>query len=191
MTNEEQRLIEASRLGDLEAFNQLVRIYEVRIYNLCYRMLGDRDAAADVAQETFITAFAKIGHFRGNFFRAWICRIATNGCYDLLRARKRRPTLSLSAHQDPDEQPFDLPDRGESPDEFAQRRELAAAIQESIEQLPSDQRIVVILSDIQGFTYEEIATVTATNLGTVKSRLSRARSRLREILRAKGCLRLD
>lgn len=188
MTSEEQRLIEASRLGDLEAFNQLVRIYEVRIYNLCYRMLGDRDAAADVAQETFITAFTKIGHFRGSFFRAWLCRIATNGCYDLLRSRKRRPTLSLSAHPDSDEQPFDLPDQGESPDEFAQRRELAAAIQECIEQLPRDQRIVVILSDIQGFSYEEIATVTATNLGTVKSRLSRARSRLREILRMKELL---
>lgn len=188
MTNEEQRLIEACRLGELEAFNQLVRIHEVRIYNLCYRMLGDRDAAADVAQETFITAFSKISHFRGNFFRAWLCRIATNGCYDLLRAHKRRPTLSLSAHLDPDEQPFDLPDQGESPDEFAQRRELATAIQECIAQLPSDQRMVVILSDIQGLSYEEIATATATNLGTVKSRLSRARSRLREILRSKELL---
>ncbi len=186
MANEEQRLVEAGQRGDVEAFNQLVRLYEGRVYNLCYRMLGDADAAADVTQDSFISAYRNLNRFRGGLFRSWLFRIATNACYDALRARKRRPTVSLSAPSDLDDDApaFDLPDAGESPDELALRRELSAAIQRGIDQLPEDQRIVVILSDVQGLTYEEIAEVTNTNLGTVKSRLSRARARLRDILRA-------
>lgn len=186
MANEEQRLVEAGQRGDVEAFNQLVRLYEGRVYNLCYRMLGDADAAADVTQDSFISAYRNLNRFRGGVFRSWLFRIATNACYDALRARKRRPTVSLSAPGDLDDDSpaFDLPDPDESPDDRALRRELAAAIQQGIAQLPEEQRIVVILSDIQGLAYEEIAEVTSTNLGTVKSRLSRARARLRDILRA-------
>jgi RNA polymerase sigma factor (sigma-70 family) len=186
MANEEQRLVEAGQRGDVEAFNQLVRLYEGRVYNLCYRMLGDADAAADVTQDSFISAYRNLHRFRGGLFRSWLFRIATNACYDALRARKRRPTVSLNtpADLDDDTPAFDLADSGESPDERAVRRELAAAIQQGIQQLPEDQRIVVILSDVQGLAYEEIAEVTNTNLGTVKSRLSRARARLRDILRA-------
>jgi RNA polymerase sigma factor (sigma-70 family) len=186
MANEEQRLVEAGQRGDVEAFNQLVRLYEGRVYNLCYRMLGDADAAADVTQDTFISVYRNLNKFRGGVFRSWLLRIATNACYDALRARKRRPTVSLDITQEgEDDTPaFDLPDPSESPDEAALRRELAAAIEGGIAQLPEDQRIVVILSDVQGLAYEEIAEVTNTNLGTVKSRLSRARARLRDILRA-------
>ncbi|HMQ34292.1 MAG TPA: sigma-70 family RNA polymerase sigma factor [Chloroflexaceae bacterium] len=185
MANEEQRLVEAGQRGDVEAFNQLVRLYEGRVYNLCYRMLGDADAAADVTQDTFISAYRNLNRFRGGMFRSWLFRIATNACYDALRARKRRPTVSLSAPSDLDDDApaFDIADTGESPDERALRRELSAAIQRGIAQLPEDQRIVIILSDVQGLAYEEIAEVTSTNLGTVKSRLSRARARLRDILR--------
>ncbi|MFV9505588.1 MAG: RNA polymerase sigma factor [Oscillochloridaceae bacterium umkhey_bin13] len=186
MVNEEFRLVEAGQRGDVEAFNQLVRTYEGRIYNLCYRMLGDGDAAADVTQDTFISAYRNLHKFRGGVFRAWLFRIATNACYDALRARKRRPTVSLQAPSDDDDDTpaFDLPDPNESPDEFVLRRELAGAIQAGLAQLPEDQRAVIILSDIQGMAYDEIAEVTNTNLGTVKSRLSRARARLRDILRA-------
>ena len=186
MVNEEQRLVEAGQRGEVEAFNQLVQHYEGRIYNLCYRMLGDADAAADAAQETFIAAYRNLNRFRGGLFRSWLFRIATNACYDVMRARKRRPSVSLSNVGDPDDDAaaFDLPDLGESPDEMVLRRELAAAIQHCIAQLPAEQRLVVILSDIQGLAYEEIAEVTHTNLGTVKSRLSRARARLRTMLRA-------
>jgi RNA polymerase sigma-70 factor (ECF subfamily) len=186
MANEEQRLVEAGQRGDVEAFNQLVRLYEGRVYNLCYRMLGDADAAADVAQDTFISAYRNLNKFRGGVFRSWLLRIATNACYDALRARKRRPAVSLDAAQEADDDgpAFDIPDPSESPDDSALRRELAAAIQRGIAQLPEEQRAVVILSDVQGLAYEEIAVVTNTNLGTVKSRLSRARARLREILRA-------
>ena len=103
MTNEEQRLVEAGQQGDVEAFNQLVKLYEVRVYNLCYRMLGDADAAADVAQDTFIAAYRNLSRFRGGMFRSWLFRIATNACYDALRARKRRPSVSLSAMGDADD----------------------------------------------------------------------------------------
>jgi RNA polymerase sigma-70 factor (ECF subfamily) len=186
MANEEQRLVEAGQRGDVEAFNQLVRLYEGRVYNLCYRMLGDSDAAADVAQDTFISAYRNLNKFRGGVFRSWLLRIATNACYDALRARKRRPSVSLDALQESDDDGplFDLPDPGESPDDLALRRELAAAIKRGIAELPEDQRVVVLLSDVQGLSYEEIAEATNTNLGTVKSRLSRARARLRDILRA-------
>ncbi|NTW00754.1 MAG: sigma-70 family RNA polymerase sigma factor [Oscillochloris sp.] len=186
MSNEEQRLIEFAQQGDVDAFNQLVRLYESRVYNLCYRMLGDSDAAADVAQDTFISAYRNIGRFRGGMFRSWLLRIATNACYDALRARKRRPATSLQALGISDDEGigFDLPDQGERPDDIAMRHELAAAIQRGLADLPEDQRIVIILSDIQGMAYDEIATVTGTNLGTVKSRLSRGRARLRDILRA-------
>jgi RNA polymerase sigma-70 factor (ECF subfamily) len=187
MSIEEQRLIEAGQRGDVEAFNQLVRLYEGRVYTLCLRMLGDPDAAADVAQDTFISAYKNLNRFRGGVFRSWILRIATNACYDALRARKRRPAVSLNAAFGDDDENgggFDIPDPAESPDDAAQRRELGAAITAAIAQLPEDQRVVVILSDIQGLAYEEIAEVTNANLGTIKSRLSRGRARLRDILRA-------
>ncbi|NNJ10444.1 sigma-70 family RNA polymerase sigma factor [Chloroflexales bacterium ZM16-3] len=186
MSNEEQRLIESAQRGEVESFNQLVRLYESRVYNLCYRMLGDPDAAADVAQDTFISAYRNLGRFRGGMFRSWLLRIATNACYDVLRVRKRRPSTSLQALgvADDDGIGFDLPDLGERPDDAALRHELAAAIQRGLADLPEDQRVVIILSDIQGMAYEEIAAVTGANLGTVKSRLSRGRARLRDILRA-------
>jgi RNA polymerase sigma-70 factor (ECF subfamily) len=187
MEQQEQRLIDLAQRGDVDAFNDLVRLYEGRVYTLCVRMLGDADAAADVAQETFISAYKNLHRFRGGLFRAWILRIATNGCYDLLRARKRRPAVSLDAARDAAEATgaqFDPPDPGESPSDAALRQELGDAISRAIADLPEDQRIVVILSDVQGMAYEEIAQITNTNLGTVKSRLSRGRARLRDWLRA-------
>lgn len=186
MANEEQRLVEAGQRGDVDAFNQLVRLYETRVYNLCFRMLGDPDLAADVTQDSFISAYRNLAKFRGGMFRSWLLRIATNACYDALRARKRRRVTSLQAMSEDEDggTGFELPDNSESPDEFALRRELGIAIQRGLEALPEDQRVVVILSDVQGMAYEEIAEVTGANLGTVKSRLSRGRARLRDILKA-------
>ncbi len=185
MANEEQRLISAAQAGDLDAFNQIVRLYETRIYNLCYRMLGDADAAADATQDAFIAAFRNMRSFRGGVFKAWLLRIATNACYDALRARKRRPAVSLdSTNNEDDNTRTEAPDPGESLDDMVVRQELSAAIQQGLAELPEDQRIVIILSDIQGLAYEEIAQITGVQLGTVKSRLSRARAKLRDILRA-------
>ncbi|WP_298818774.1 sigma-70 family RNA polymerase sigma factor [Chloroflexus sp.] len=185
MANEEQRLISAAQAGDLDAFNQIVRLYETRVYNLCYRMLGDVDTAADTTQEVFIAAFRNIRNFRGGLLKSWLLRIATNACYDVLRARQRRPSVSLNSSDDEDEGGrTDVADPGESLDDVVIRQELSAAIQHGLAALPEDQRIVIVLSDIQGLTYEEIAQITGVQLGTVKSRLSRARAKLRDILRA-------
>jgi len=186
MADEERRLVEVAQRGDAESFNALVRLYEGRVYNLCYRMLGDPDSAADAAQDAFLAAFRNLRSFRGGSFRSWMLRIATNICYDILRARKRRPTVSLDMNLDDEDasSPLQIADIAETPDDFALRRELATAIQHGLTALPEEQRIIVILSDIQGLAYEEIAQITATNLGTVKSRLSRGRARLREVLKA-------
>jgi RNA polymerase sigma-70 factor (ECF subfamily) len=186
MADEERRLIGAAQRGEVESFNALVRLYEGRVYNLCYRMLGDADSAADAAQDAFLSAFRNLRSFRGGSVRSWLLRIATNTCYDVLRARKRRPTTSLDTDTDgeDDGSPLQIADTAESPDEFALRRELAVAIQRGLADLPEEQRLILILSDIQGLAYEEIAEVTGANLGTVKSRLSRGRARLRDILKA-------
>lgn len=187
IVDEEQRLIRASQRGDVDSFNRIVEMYQNRVYNVAYRMLGNPDAAADAAQDTFLSAFRNIHRFRGGSFRSWILRIATNTCYDVLRAQKRRPTASLDAllTPGPDDTSghFEPPDTGEAPDETALRHELGAAIQQALLLLPDDQRMVIILSDIQGMNYQDIAHVTNANLGTVKSRLSRGRARLRDILK--------
>ena len=186
MADEERRLVEVAQRGDVESFNELVRLFEGRVYTLCYRMLGDAESAADAAQDAFLSAFRNLRSFRGGSFRSWMLRIATNTCYDMLRVRKRRPSVSLDieADDESDSSPLQIADTAESPDDFAQRRELAAAIQQGLTELPDEQRIVLILSDIQGLAYEEIAQITNSNLGTVKSRLSRGRARLRAVLKA-------
>jgi len=186
MADEERRLVEVAQRGDVESFNELVRLFEGRVYTLCYRMLGDAESAADAAQDAFLAAFRNLRSFRGGSFRSWMLRIATNTCYDVLRVRKRRPSVSLDIEADDESasSPLQIADTAESPDDFAQRRELAAAIQNGLTELPDEQRIVLILSDIQGLAYEEIAQITNSNLGTIKSRLSRGRARLREVLKA-------
>src|SRR5215510_7009410 len=118
MADEERRLVEVAQRGDVESFNALVRLYEGRIYNLCYRMLGDADSAADAAQDAFLSAFRNLRSFRGGSFRSWMLRIATNTCYDVLRARKRRPAVSLDMDGEDDSSPLQIPDVAESPDDF-------------------------------------------------------------------------
>ena len=186
MADEERRLVAAAQRGGVEQFNALVRLYEGRVYNLCYRMLGDADSAADAAQDAFLSAYRNLPSFRGGSFRSWMLRIATNTCYDVLRARKRRPAVSLDIDADENDEasPLQIADTAESPTDFALRRELAAAIQLGLGELPDEQRVILILSDIEGLAYDEIAQITNTNIGTVKSRLSRGRARLRDVLKA-------
>src|SRR4051812_9432722 len=140
MADEERRLVEAAQRGDVESFNGLVRLYEGRVYNLCYRMLGDADSAADATQDAFLSAFRNLGSFRGGSYRSWMLRIATNTCYDVLRARKRRPTVSLDvdAGDEEDSSPLQIADPAESPDDFALRRELAVAIQKGLSAIPEE-----------------------------------------------------
>lgn len=183
---DEEKFVTLSRRGDVAAFNRLVVIYQQVVYNVAYRMLSDADAAADATQEAFLTAFQSIGQFRGGSFRAWLLRIATNTCYDQLRHRKRHPATSLEEMtRDPD-RPMDIANHGEGPEEHALRREMHAQIQQGLSSLPDEQRIVVILSDVHGLSYEEIARATGSSVGTVKSRLSRGRAHMRDYLLRQG-----
>ncbi len=183
---DERSFIATAQKGDAAAFNQLVRAYQGLVFHMAYRVLGEVDAATDATQEAFISAYKHIREFRGGSFKAWLLRIVTNACYDQLRAKQRRPTVSLEALLVDPDHPAPGAERvaPESPHEYAERRELSAFINKGIQTLPVDQRITLVLSDIDGFSYEEIAVATDTNLGTVKSRLSRARAHLREFLLA-------
>ncbi len=185
---DEPALIQAARKGDLDAFNTLVLAYQHQVYNLAYRIMSEEAAAADATQEAFISAYKHLKSFRGGSFKSWLLRIVTNACYDDLRRRKRRPATSLDELADGEdgEAEFDVPAPDDSPETIAQRHELTELIQHGITTLPDDQRIVLVLSDVQGMSYEEIATMTDSNLGTVKSRLSRARAKLRDYLQGRG-----
>jgi RNA polymerase sigma-70 factor (ECF subfamily) len=185
MAADEPDLIARSQDGDVQAFNLLVERYQNRLYGLSYRMLNDADAASDATQDSFVSAFRNIRRYRGGSFLAWLLRITTNTCYDQLRARKRRPQVSLDAFDsEADEVPRQFTDPGEAPDDRSVRDELGRELERQLQLLPDDQRLVVVLSDIQGYSYDEIANVTGWPLGTVKSRLSRGRMHLRDALRA-------
>jgi len=182
---DEDLLVQAARGGDREAFNGLVIKHQDRAYTLAYRILGDPAAAADATQEAFILAYRHIRSFHTGSFFTWLYRIVTNVCYDALRYQKRRPAVSFSrlgGAADDDDREFDAPTHDDSPETVVQRHELAALLQRHINALPADQRIALVLSDVQGLSYKEIADVTRTNLGTVKSRLNRARARMRQSL---------
>ena len=179
---DEAAAIASARKGDARAFNQLVPLYQSMAYNLAYRILGDADAAADATQDAFISAYKAMRKFRGGSFKAWILRIVTNACYDQLRRKQRRPTESLDDLEIDADYVGYLRDGADLPDEAYERRELNQAIQSGILSLPMDQRTVLVLSDMQGLSYQEIAEATGLSLGTVKSRLSRGRAKLRDYL---------
>ena len=179
---DEQALVAAARRGDVQAFNQLVLIHQTLAYNVAYRMVRNPAVAADMTQDAFISAFRSIRRFRGGSFKAWLLRIVTNACYDHFRTGKRRPTSALDDMLIDADHSVIMTDHKESPEAFAMRQDLGQAIQRRLDQLPPDQRITIILSDIQGLSYQEIAKATDVSLGTVKSRLSRGRARLRDYL---------
>lgn len=191
---DERALVARSQRGDVPAFNQLVELHQESAYALALRMLGDPEAAADVTQDAFLSAFRAIGSFRGASFRAWLLRIVSNACYDTWRARTRRPATSLEGLIEGDGSedsssaavPAAMMDERWEPERAVLRVEVVEAIQRALLELPEEQRLALILSDVQGLAYEEIAEVMQTSLGTVKSRISRARGHMRDLLRAKG-----
>jgi RNA polymerase sigma-70 factor (ECF subfamily) len=184
--DDELRLIARSRDGDVDAFNLLVERYQRPLYNLCLRMLASREAAEDATQDAFIHAFRSIHTFRGGSLRAWLFRIGANACYDEIRRRRSRPAVSLDEPRGEERRTLDVPDPAPAPEERSERRELADALQDALSRLPDDQRLAIVLADVQGLDYSEIAEAMGCSLGTVKSRISRGRGRLRVILRASG-----
>lgn len=184
---DEPVLIRDAQRGDLEAFNRLVLAYQDALYNTALRILGDEDLAADTTQEAFLSAFRALNSYRGGSFKAWLLRTVTNACYDELRRKKRRPTTPLEPESDDGEEmesPRWLADPSASPEEQLDQAELEHAIQHCLDALPTDFKTVVVLADIQGLDYIEVARAARVPLGTVKSRLARARLRLRECLQA-------
>ena len=182
---DETALIQDALRGDLDAFNRLVLAYQDMLYNQAYRIMGEPAAAEDATQEAFISAYRKLRTYRGGSFCAWLLRIVTNACYDELRRRKRRPTTPLEPtdnYNEEIESPRWMADPGESPEDYTARAELSEAIQHCLDELSVDFRTVVVLVDVQGMDYAEAAEVVGKPLGTVKSRLSRARQGMRDCL---------
>jgi len=182
---DEPALIRDAQRGDLDSFNTLALAYQDALFNTALRILGDDQLAADATQEAFISAFRAIKSYRGGSFKAWLLRTVTNACYDELRRQKRRPTTPLEPDtEDGDEMetPRWLADPALSPEQQAEAEELEHAIQHCLESLPLEFRAVVVLADIQGLDYNEVAQAAHVPLGTIKSRLARARLRLRECL---------
>ena len=179
---EEADVIGAARQGDLTAFNRLITAYQGLAYSVAYRTLQDQDAAADAVQDSFIKAYKAIGSFQGGSFKSWMIRIVANTCYDLLRSRQHRLTSSLDELATDEEHTAWLEDPAESPADFAERSELSALIEQSIAALSPDMRLVLTLADVHGYSYEEIADMAQVPMGTVKSRISRARTQMRALL---------
>jgi len=178
-------LVRRAQAGELTAFNLLVLRHQDAAYSLALRFLGSRQAAEDATQEAFLRAYRGIARFRGERFRSWLLSIVANAARDELRRQRRRPQQSLdAARDDPDRPDIDPPDPGPSPETSALRGELRGQLEQALLELPDDWRSVVILADVHGLSYEEVAQAVGVPVGTVKSRLSRARGRLRDLLRA-------
>lgn len=192
-TGEEQDHIARARDGDLDAFNRLVESYQDSVFGVALRMVRNRAAAEDITQEAFISAWRAIKSYRGaplnpgegpgpkHTFRAWLLRIARNATYDHLRRAGRRAEVSIDDDAVTLAETAASQERG--PEEWALAGELGKAISNGLGTLPEDQRMAVVLVDIEGHSYEEAAIAMDTNTGTVKSRLNRARAKLRDFLR--------
>lgn len=180
---DEAALVRAAQRGNLDAFNELILAYQTQVYNLAYHLLQDPAAADDAAQEAFISAYRSLDQFRGGSFRAWLLRIVTNACYDAMRYTKRRPSVSWEdfGELDEDANP-NLRDAAELPEEALERDELRRLLEATLALLPEEQRMVLLLVDRLGLSYEEVAETLQLQLGTVKSRLARARGKMRDLL---------
>lgn len=191
--DDEELLISRSQQGDVSAFNLLVLHYQQTLYGAVFRILGNAESAADVTQEAFFSAFRGIRSYRGgSSFRSWLLRIGTNAAYDHWRRVQRHPAESLEMLTEEDSSHTQhslstlnaLVQTGAevNPEEYLLTQELQDCIQRGLEQLPFDQRTALVLCDIEGFSYEEVAAVTEATLGTVRSRISRGRARMRDYL---------
>lgn len=186
MTREEEyELVLRVQSGDGDSFEKLVLDNQTRVYNLALRMVGNEDDAFDMSQEAFIKAFNSIDSFRGDSrFSVWMYRLTTNVCLDFLRSRNRKSHSSLTCFDDGEEdgRELDIPDERFSPETVSEKKELRQAVIRGLKKLPPDYRAILLLREIDGLSYEEIAGVLSLEAGTVKSRIFRARKKLCEIL---------
>lgn len=178
----DRALVEQSLSGNLEAFNEIVRLYQDYLFALVVRVVNDRDSAADAVQEAFFSCYRNLDRFRGDSFRSWLTRIALNAATDVLRYRKRKPADPFPEWEDDSWQP--PADENSSPELQAMRRQSSRMLVQAMAQITDDQRRAIVLFDVEGFDYQEIADMTGVSLGTVKSRIHRGRLALRDILGA-------
>ena len=177
---DEAAVIDRAAAGDRTAFAQLMEHYQSACYGLAWRLLGDADRAADATQDAFLHAYRAIATYRGGVFRSWLLRITANASYDILRRQQRRPSTPLP---DPEEGAPELPDLDAvNPVSEATKSELYRHLEVALRKLPEDQRTAVVLCDVYGMDYNEVAAMTQSALGTVKSRIHRGRLRLRELM---------
>jgi RNA polymerase sigma-70 factor (ECF subfamily) len=185
---DEVALVRAAQKGDLDSFNHLVLVYQEMAFNVAYRMLSDEDAAEDATQAAFLSAYRSLSGYRGGSFRAWVMRMVTNACYDELRRRQRRPTVPLEPMDDEDEEEIESPawlaDDAPSPEQTLEKGELDEAIQSCLNGLPDEFKAVIVMVDVEGMDYQEVSVAINKPLGTVKSRVARGRSKLRECLQS-------
>lgn len=189
LQKDEETLVMAASNGDLDAFNQLVLTHQDLAYQHAYSLLGDQASAEDITQDSFIKAFQALNGFRGGSFRGWLLRIVTNSAYDILRRSQRRPTQPLFPEDDNGEElesAFWLADPNASVQEAMEHKELSEEVRGLLEQLPEAYRNVLVLVDLYQFDYVEAAETLRIPVGTVKSRLARARLQMRERLRTNG-----
>jgi RNA polymerase sigma-70 factor (ECF subfamily) len=173
-------LLERAREGDLDAFNDLVVVYQDLLFALVVRMVPDRDQASDCVQEAFFSAFRNLSSFRGGIVRSWLSRIAINAAIDTQRLRKRRPVDPYPELEDDSWQP--PADASADPVTTALETERHRALNRALAEVTDDQRAAIVLYDIEGYDYAEIAHMTGVSLGTVKSRIHRGRIALRGLL---------
>jgi RNA polymerase sigma-70 factor (ECF subfamily) len=182
---DEQALIQEALNGNLDAFNGIVLHYQDMVYNVAYRVMGEHDAAGDATQEAFISAYQKLEQYRGGSFKAWLLRIVTNACYDELRRRQRQPVTPLKPELDDGEileDPYWIEDDQATPEEHIEDAELQAAIQKCINALDEKFRTVIVPVDVEGLDYATAADAAGVPIGTIKSRLARARERIQHCL---------
>lgn len=180
----EDKLIARAARGDAAAFNELLGAYEKKMYAVCLRMSGNHEDAQDCLQETMLRVYRAISGFkRQSSFSTWLYRVAMNTCLDELRKKRNRPSTSLDGLLETGWSPSDEFD---TPERHALERERQQEIRRAIAELPEDMRAAVVLRDIEGLPYEEIARVLDINVGTIKSRISRGREKLREKMQAKA-----
>lgn len=184
--SEIQLIIERARAGDTRAFEDLARREERALYRHALRIVGTTSDAEDVVQDALFSAWRSIASFQGVSFRAWLFRIATNRALDHLRSRKRRPELPLEPPEDDDVSWAEPVAPGPDLTQLAGDREALAAVETALGALPAEQRAALLLRDVEGFAYEEIAVITSVEIGTVKSRIHRGRLAVRNVLITRG-----
>ncbi len=183
----ENEIIRSVLRGNVNDFEKLVTAYEKNVYNIALRMVGDPEDAADMTQETFIKAYRALSSFRGDSkFSSWLYRIASNVCLDFLRSRSRHPQVSLSTVDEDDRATFELPDMRQNPEEQLMKKLGMEAVRRGLEQLPEQQRQILVLRELGGLSYAELAQTLGLEEGTVKSRIFRARKRLCALLLCDG-----